>query len=176
MHFDLVDRVIDIKPDRIVTIKQVSSAEEYLGDHFAGFPVLPGVMMLECMVQAARRLIETHGRAASRAAGPVPRMVLGAVRALKYGRFVRPGEVLLVEVSLAKAEDAARLIEAAGPVEFRGEGRVARVGDHLMAGAVGASGAGEAGVPGMGAGVGDGTGALPVAVSGRFTLRPMTLE
>jgi 3-hydroxyacyl-[acyl-carrier-protein] dehydratase len=95
MKFDLVDRVLEQSPARIVTLKQVAAAEEYLQDHFASFPVLPGVMMLEAMVQAGRRLLE------SRDTGP---LVLGKVRALKYGRFVRPGAALRVEVALHAEE------------------------------------------------------------------------
>jgi 3-hydroxyacyl-[acyl-carrier-protein] dehydratase len=144
MHFNLVDRVLEQSADRIVTIKQVSAAEEYLGDHFPGFPVLPGVMMLEAMVQAGRRLAEGSGQP--------PRLVLGQVRALKYGRFVRPGEVLRVEVTLAKTLDG-------GGVECKGEGRVVRVGPVGGAAAAGGEAADE-----------------PVAVSGRFTLRPVRVE
>lgn len=97
MHFDLVDRVLEQAPDRIVTLKQVTAAEEYLQDHFASFPVLPGVLMLEAMVQAARRIAGADG-------GP---LVLGRVRALKYGRFVRPGEALRVEVTVRPEATAA---------------------------------------------------------------------
>jgi len=112
MHFDLVDRVLEVTGDRIVTIKQVTQGEEYLQDHFATFPVLPGVLMLEAMVQAARRLAEARPDATN----DLP-LVLGKVRALKYGRFVRPGAVLRVEVSLAKTlED--------GSLDFKGEGVV----------------------------------------------------
>jgi 3-hydroxyacyl-[acyl-carrier-protein] dehydratase len=115
MHFDLVDTVIERTDDgggRIVTIKQVSAAEEYLRDHFPDFPVLPGVMMIEAMVQAARRLV---------GGGRTARLVLGSVRGVKYGRFVKPGEVLRVEVSVVRAAED-------GTVEFRGEGRVGRPG------------------------------------------------
>ncbi len=86
MHFNLVDAVLERSPDRIVTLKLVTGGEEYLADHFAGFPVLPGVFMLEAMVQAARELETPH------------RLVLGEARALRYARFVRPGEGLRVEV------------------------------------------------------------------------------
>ena len=99
MRFDLVDAVLEQTPDAIVTIKHVSGAEEYLQDHFAGFPVLPGVMMLEAMVQAARRLIEA-GRDPSD-----PPLVLGTVRGLKYGRFVPPGCSLVVRAERGKTGD-----------------------------------------------------------------------
>jgi 3-hydroxyacyl-[acyl-carrier-protein] dehydratase len=96
MHFDLVDRILEQSPDRIVTLKNVSGAEEYLQDHFPSFPVLPGVMMLESLVQAGQRLL------ADRVKEP---LVLGKVRALKYGRFVKPGAALRVEVTLHKVND-----------------------------------------------------------------------
>lgn len=109
MHFSLVDAVLERGADRIVTIKHVSSAEEYLQDHFPGYPVLPGVMMLEAMVQAARELEDPEGKAN-------PPLVLGSVRGLKYGRFVPPGSTLRVEVTRHKA----------GPegVEFKAEATV----------------------------------------------------
>ncbi len=107
MHFNLVDRVLERSDDRIVTIKHVSSAEEYLQDHFPTFPVLPGVLMLESMVQAARALVEVDGPSATP-------QVLGRVRALKYGRFVRPGSTLKVEVTKRKSNPD-------GTLDFEGE-------------------------------------------------------
>src|SRR6185295_6589710 len=100
MRFDMIDRVLEADSDRLVAIKAVSGAEEYLADHFPTFPVLPGVLMLECMVQAGRRLID---RANADKPTPLP-LVLGRVRALKYGRFVKPGDVLRIEVTRAGAE------------------------------------------------------------------------
>lgn len=91
MHFELVDRVLEQSADRIVTIKHVSAAEEYLQDHFPTFPVLPGVMMLEAMVQAGRTL-------ADRDRTDSTPLVLSRVRALKYGKFVKPGATLQVRV------------------------------------------------------------------------------
>ena len=113
MHFSLVDKVLERSPDRIVTIKQVTNAEEYLQDHFPSFPVLPGVLMVESLVQAARLLGESHPDAHNQ------RLVLGSVRALKYGSFVRPGESLRVEVTLQK-------VNPDGSFDFKGEGTVAR--------------------------------------------------
>jgi len=110
MHFSMVDRVLERSDDAIVTLKHVSAAEEYLQDHFPTFPVLPGVMMLESMVQAGRELLDPGG-------GANPPIVLGRVRALKYGRFVKPGDSLRVSVQVSK-----RLED--GSVELKGEARV----------------------------------------------------
>ncbi len=91
-----------------MSVKAVTAAEEYLGDHFPGFPVLPGVMMLEALVQAARELVGDGG-----ADGP---LVVGEVRNVKYGNMVRPGQTLRVEVTL-RGRDG-------GGYEFQGVGTV----------------------------------------------------
>ncbi|MBX3386916.1 MAG: hypothetical protein KF768_10125 [Phycisphaeraceae bacterium] len=139
MRFCLVDAVLERSTNRIVTLKQVSNAEEYLLDHFASFPVLPGVFMIESLVQAARLLAESRQ-------GDAQRHVLGGVRGIKYGSFVRPGDGLRIEVNFHKELEG-------GHLEFKGEGRVIPPSDR------GAT-ATESG---------------RVAVSGRFVLRPILL-
>ena len=61
MKFDLIDRVLEQSDDRIVALKHVTRAEEYLQDHFPTFPVLPGVMMVETMVQAVEASNDSLG-------------------------------------------------------------------------------------------------------------------
>ena len=93
MRFGLIDRVIELEPARrIVAIKAVSLSEEYLSEHFPTFPVLPGVFMLEAMVEAAGWLV--------RAARDFDRSVilLASTRSVTYKRFVEPGHLLRVEV------------------------------------------------------------------------------
>lgn len=111
MRFVLIDHILERTPERIVALKQVSLAEEYLADHFPSFPILPGVLMLECMVQAARAMIDAPHH-----------LVLGEVKALKYGNMVRPGEALEVEVTLQKRNDD-------GSFSCKGSGRVRRQGE-----------------------------------------------
>ena len=114
MRFCLIDDVLEQEEDRIVAVKNVSASEDYLADHFPSFPVLPGVLMLEALVQAARKLLGQEGR----------RMVLGKVGPTRYGNFVRPGEALYVEVKLAKREED-------GSVKFKGMGRVLVPGQNI---------------------------------------------
>ncbi len=113
MRFDLLDTVLEQSPDRIVAIKHVSLAEEYLADHFPSFPVLPGVLMLETMVQAARRMLADRGDT---------RLVLGEVKGLKFGSFVRPGETLEVEVTVSGASGHEHHCRGTGRVLRRGSG------------------------------------------------------
>jgi len=105
MKFTLVDQILECGPERAVAVKNVTASEEYLADHFPSFPVLPGVFMLEAMIQAAREVLEHQG---------LTRMMLGEVRALRYGTFVRPGESLRVEVDLIKSEDGCFTFKGSG--------------------------------------------------------------
>ena len=91
MHFSLIDRVVESSPERLVAVRALSSGEEYLRDHFEGFPVMPGVLMVEAMVQACQRLLGDRGHDV---------WVLASVRQVRFASLVRPGQVLRVEVVL----------------------------------------------------------------------------
>lgn len=110
MKFNLIDKIESLSDDRIVAAKYVSLAEEYLADHFPTFPVLPGVMMLEVITQAAGWLLHRrHDFSRSMA-------VLKEARNVKYGNFVAPGNFLRVEVEWVKPTDAGALFRATGTV------------------------------------------------------------
>jgi 3-hydroxyacyl-[acyl-carrier-protein] dehydratase len=99
MRFLLVDRVIELTPHQSITAtKNLSLAEEYLADHFPGFPVMPGVLMLETLVQAGGWLIR-H----SEQFGPST-ILLKEARALKFNSFVSPGKTLTVSLNVKKHE------------------------------------------------------------------------
>lgn len=147
MRFTLIDRVLERDGERLVGLKQVSAAEEYLLDHFPGFPILPGVMMLEAMVQAARRLLAETDPACAR-------HVLGTVKALKYGAMVKPGDAIRVEVTLLKRDETG--------CEFKGVAR------HIPAESLHGPPPAEGDAPPPRA--------PDTAVSGRFVLRPLRLR
>ncbi len=108
MRFQLIDRVLERDDEHVVAVKCVTAAEEYLADHFPGFAVLPGVMMLEALVQAGRLLVAGRG-----AATP---FVLGEARNVRYGQMVRPGEQLTVNVRMRKEQPPDFELEGTGRV------------------------------------------------------------
>jgi 3-hydroxyacyl-[acyl-carrier-protein] dehydratase len=110
MKFNLLDKVESVSETRLVGVKYVSLAEEYLADHFPTFPVLPGVMMLEALTQAAGWVLHRRSNFAKSFA------VLKEARNVKYGNFVAPGNHLRVEVELLKETDAGATFKATGTV------------------------------------------------------------
>ena len=108
MKFNLLDKIELITDTRIVGVKYVSLAEEYLADHFPTFPVLPGVMMLEALTQAAGWLLHVRSEFAKSFA------VLKEARNVKYGHFVAPGNSLRVDVEMTKNSPSGAGFKAAG--------------------------------------------------------------
>ena len=91
MRFTLIDRITSIEPGKSITaVKNLSLAEEYLGDHFPGFPVMPGVLMIEAMVQTASWLMRLDDDFA------FSNILLKSAKAVKFSNFVTPGKSLCI--------------------------------------------------------------------------------
>ncbi|MHC4223696.1 MAG: 3-hydroxyacyl-ACP dehydratase FabZ family protein [Planctomycetota bacterium] len=113
MAYTFIDRVLECEPrERVVAVKALAFNEEYFRDHFPGMPVMPGAMILEGFVQAARHCLAA-------AEGGDDGWVLHAVEGMRFNRFAAPGEVLRLEAQLDKEEE--------GAVWFRGR---AKIGDE----------------------------------------------
>ncbi len=112
MRFTLVDRIVELEPgDHISAVKNLSMAEEYLADHFPGFPVMPGVLMLEAMTEAGAWLI----RASEDFANAI--VVLKEARNVKYGQFVEPGQTLRIEAKIISQTDNETKLKTQGTVD-----------------------------------------------------------
>ena len=94
--FLLVDRILEIEPDkRIVGLKNVSMNEPFFVGHFPGFPVMPGVLIVEAMAQTGGILVMRDVPEASH------RLVLFAsIESAKFRRPVRPGDQLRMEIDM----------------------------------------------------------------------------
>jgi 3-hydroxyacyl-[acyl-carrier-protein] dehydratase len=112
MRFVLIDRITELVPgERLVAVKNLSLAEEYLADHFPGFPVMPGVLMLEALTQAGAWLIrETEDFAHSV-------IVLKLAKTIKYGSFVEPGRQLEVQVDVVEHGPRETTFKGKGVIE-----------------------------------------------------------
>jgi 3-hydroxyacyl-[acyl-carrier-protein] dehydratase len=114
MRFTLIDRIIELKPgQRITAIKSLSMAEEYLADHFPHFPVMPGVLMLESMVQAGAWLVRYNEDFAHSI------IVLKEAANVKYAQFLQPGQIMTVTAEILKPGDRETKLKAQGTVEGR---------------------------------------------------------
>ena len=112
MRFTLIDRVVALEPGKKITaVKNLSMAEEYLADHFPGFPVLPGVLMLEAMTQAAAWLV----RASEDFKHSM--VVLKEARNVKYNKFVEPGQTLTVAAELLERSESEAKFKTHGEVD-----------------------------------------------------------
>jgi 3-hydroxyacyl-[acyl-carrier-protein] dehydratase len=115
MRFHLVDRIIEVEPGRhIRTAKNLTLGEEYLADHFPTFPVMPGVLMLQMLVESGAwllRITEDFRHSV---------IVLREARNVKYGNLVEPGRTLEVTVELAEP-----LADSPGGLAtFKGKGEI----------------------------------------------------
>lgn len=112
MKFILIDRISELESGkRIVAHKALSLAEEYLGDHFPAFPVLPGVLQLEAMVQASAWVVRE-------ALDFAPSLVLlKEARNITYKSFLAPGQLLAIESSCKELTAEHSVFSASGSVD-----------------------------------------------------------
>lgn len=95
--FVMIDRVVEfVGSDALVAIKNVSINEPYFQGHFPGNPVMPGVLQLEAMAQAAGILMLRRGSAEGKAT-----LFMSADK-VKFRKPVRPGDQLILNAKLTK--------------------------------------------------------------------------
>jgi len=95
----LVDRVESLIPDqRIVAIKAVTINEEFFQGHFPGRPIMPGVLQIEALAQAAGVLaVESLGLA-----GTGKLVYFLTIDGVKFRKPVEPGVLLRLEVEFVQ--------------------------------------------------------------------------
>ena len=92
--FLLIDRVIELAPERIVALKNVTFNEPFFQGHFPGMPIMPGVLQVEAMAQAGAVLA-----AKTSDFDPEKQVVFFmTIDGVKFRKPVTPGDQLRIEV------------------------------------------------------------------------------
>jgi 3-hydroxyacyl-[acyl-carrier-protein] dehydratase len=107
MRFLLIDSILELKTGaRAVGVKNITMSEDFLADHFPDRPIMPGVLILESLVQLADWVV--------RDASDFEKIgvVVGFDR-IKFRRVARPGDQLRLEVDLSASNGETH--------EFRGK-------------------------------------------------------
>ena len=94
--FLLVDRVIELQPgEKAVGIKNVSGNEEFFQGHFPGYPIMPGVLIIEAMAQVA-------GILAFRSGAPKGTVIFMSIEKAKFRKPVIPGDQLHLHTQIVQ--------------------------------------------------------------------------
>ncbi len=112
MRFNLVDRIVAVDPGRTIrAVKNLTLGEEYLADHFPTFPVMPGVLMLEALVEASAWLLRITDDFSHSV------IVLREVKNVKYGAFMEPGRQMVLTTELIERKDSLAVFKGKGEAE-----------------------------------------------------------
>ena len=93
--FLLLDRVVDLEPGkRVVGLKHVSMTDAFLQGHFPGYPVMPGVLIVEALAQAGAVLVLTDPAAKDK----IP--YFARIDNCRFRQQVRPGDTLRLQMEM----------------------------------------------------------------------------
>lgn len=99
MRFLLVDRIESLIPGQsIVAMRTFPADDDYLEDHFPGFPVVPGVLLTESMGQAAAKCLDAQRR-------PRGKAMLVRILSASFRQWVKPGDLLELHATIVSDED-----------------------------------------------------------------------
>lgn len=112
MRYLLLDRITELRPPELARgVKCVSLAEDTFGDHFPGYPIMPGAMILEGLAQLGGVLLEACMRERGR---HDLHALLTMVERAKFRRLVQPGDRLEYSAkTLQVSEDGGKILATA---------------------------------------------------------------
>ena len=111
--FLLIDRIVEFEPTkRLVAIKNVTINEPFFQGHFPGYPIMPGVLVVEAMAQAGgvimtHELPDRHEKL----------VVFTGIERAKFRRPVAPGDQLRIEIEVLSFRSRAGKIQGRATVD-----------------------------------------------------------
>ncbi len=109
--FTFVDEIAEgVSGQTLTAFYTLTGREEFLRDHFEGFPVMPGVLMIEALKQTANAFLAGSGKVSDE------HYRLASVEGAKFGQFVKPESRLKVSVRFLRKEESVHFFD--GQIEF----------------------------------------------------------
>jgi len=106
LRFILVDRILDLVPGKKIRAeKVVSPDEDYFRDHFPGFPVVPGVLQIEMMAQAAGKCLDAEDPSRGKA-------MLARIVSASFRGWVKPGSTCRIFAEVKSSRPKFAIVEA----------------------------------------------------------------
>ena len=103
MRFHLIDRIETMCPDKYITaVKCISLSDDVFNEHFPGYPIFPGSLILEGLAQLGGSFFEITMKERGL---PVKRAVLTIVRQFKLRKPAGPGDRLLYRAAILSMQD-----------------------------------------------------------------------
>ncbi len=125
-HFCFIDKIIEVEKNKsLKAVYKLDGSQEFLKDHFDGFPVMPGVLMLETLKQAASWLMAWSSDFKE------PFSCFSSVSDVKFGQFIKPGSLLQIDVNVIKEDSP--LVVFKGRIDFSQEADQAAIKKALSA-------------------------------------------
>jgi 3-hydroxyacyl-[acyl-carrier-protein] dehydratase len=125
MRWFWIDRFVEFESGRrAAAIKNVSLAEEYLHDHFAGAPIMPNSLIIEGLAQTGGLLVAEHGQFEER-------VVLAKVAKARFHFAAVPGDTLLYETIIEDFSKDGAAVRGTSQVNDRLQGEVELFFVHL---------------------------------------------
>lgn len=109
--FLFVDRITELKEDKIKTVKEVSPDEPFFKGHYPGNPIMPGVLICESVFQTGAILLSSM---MSDAKEGVP--VLTRIQNAKFKNMVKPGDILEIDAQLIEKVSNAFFLKGSASV------------------------------------------------------------
>ncbi|MBU0627964.1 MAG: 3-hydroxyacyl-ACP dehydratase FabZ [Nanoarchaeota archaeon] len=110
--FLMIDRVLSMDKTKITAIKNTTANEEFFKGHFAGFPIMPGALIVEGMGQAATLLLrynlENHWE---------KEVLAYKIKEAKFSAPTFPGDQLKYEVTMIGKDERGALMGAKATVD-----------------------------------------------------------